>query len=155
MDGATPNLFEREHQRMDALLQAHLLDVVAGDFKSARRRLARWRLALARHIDIEQTRLLPHVPEGARWDARVYRLEHERIALLADEYAERLDALLARPPRSQRARRQAVLALLDAAHALRHLIEHHHQREEMALAHELPLAVQQAAWETARRSTAP
>ena len=52
MDGATPNLFEREHQRMDALLQAHLLDVVAGDFKSARRRLARWRLALARHIDI-------------------------------------------------------------------------------------------------------
>jgi hypothetical protein len=78
--------------------------------------------------------------------ARLYLLEHERITLLADEYAERLDALLARPPRSQRARRQAVLALLDAAHALRHLIEHHHQREEMALAHELPAALQQAAW---------
>ena len=39
-----------------------------------------------------------------------------------------------------------MLALLDAAHALRHLIENHHQREEMALAHELPAALQQAAW---------
>ena len=43
MHGSTPNLFEREHQRIDALLQAHLLDVVGGDFKSARRRLAHWR----------------------------------------------------------------------------------------------------------------
>ena len=146
MDGAPPNLFEREHQRMDALLQAHLLDVVAGDFKSARRRLARWRLALARHIDIEQTRLLPHVPEGARWDARVYRLEHERIALLADEYAARVQAAAAHAPQGQQARRLAVLGLLDAAHALRHLLEHHHQREEMALAHELPLEAQRAAW---------
>ncbi|MEZ5605871.1 MAG: hypothetical protein R3E52_01755 [Burkholderiaceae bacterium] len=146
MDGATPNLFEREHQRMDALLQAHLLDVVAGDFKSARRRLARWRLALARHIDIEQTRLLPHVPADARWDARVYRLEHERITLLADEYAAQVQAAAARALQGQQARRLAVLGLLDAAHALRHLLEHHHQREEMALAHELPLEAQRAAW---------
>ena len=146
MDGATPNLFEREHQRMDALLQAHLLDVVAGDFKSARRRLARWRLALARHIDIEQTRLLPHVPADARWDARVYRLEHERITLLADEYAAQVQAAAARALQGQQARRLAVLGLLDAAHALRHLLEHHHQREEMALAHELPLEAQRAVW---------
>jgi len=42
-----------------------------------------------------------------------------------------------------------VLLLLDAAHALRHVLEHHHEREEMALAHELPLDVQQAAWASA------
>jgi len=150
-----PGHFERQHERLDALLLAHLLDVAGADFVSALQHLQQWHRSLQAHIAIENSRLLPHVPEGARWAARVYLLEHERIALLADEYAERLDALLARLPRSQRARREAVLALLDAAHALRHLIEHHHQREEMALAHELPLAVQQAAWETARRSTAP
>ena len=155
MDASSTGYFEREHRRMEAQLHAHLLHVVGADFERARTALQRWRRALARHIDIENHRLLPHLPEGARWPARLYLLEHQRIELLADEYAERLDALLARPLRSQRARRQAVLALLDAAHALRHLIEHHHQREEMALAHELPLAVQQAAWETARRSTAP
>lgn len=146
MDGATLNLFEREHQRIDALLQAHLLDVVGGDFKSARRRLARWRLALARHIEIEQTHLLPHLPEGARWGARVYRLEHERITLLADEYAERVQAAAAHAPQGRQARRQAVLNLLDAAHALRHLLEHHHRREEMALAQELLAALQAKAW---------
>ena len=146
MDGATLNLFEREHQRIDALLQAHLLDVVGGDFKSARRRLARWRLALARHIEIEQTHLLPHLPEGARWGARVYRLEHERITLLADEYAERVQAATAHAPQGRQARRHAVLNLLDAAHALRHLLEHHHRREEMALAQELLAALQAKAW---------
>jgi hypothetical protein len=36
--------------------------------------------------------------------------------------------------------------LLDAAHALRHVLEHHHEREHTALAHELPLEVQEAAW---------
>ena len=146
MHGSTPNLFEREHQRIDALLQAHLLDVVGGDFKSAQRRLARWRQALARHIEIEHTRLLPQLPEGARWGARVYRLEHERIVLLADEYAARVQAAAVRAPQGRQARRRAVLDLLDAAHSLRHLLEHHHQREEMALAHELPEAAQRAAW---------
>ena len=141
-----PGHFERQHERLDALLLAHLLDVAGADFVSALQHLQQWHRSLQAHIAIENSRLLPHVPEGARWAARVYLLEHERIALLADEYAERLDALLARLPRSQRARREAVLALLDAAHALRHLIEHHHQREEMALAHELPAALQQAAW---------
>ena len=30
--------------------------------------------------------------------------------------------------------------------ALRHVLEHHHEREHTALAHELPLEVQEAAW---------
>ena len=64
-----------------------------------------------------------------------------------------MQACAAQPPRSERARRQAVLALLDAAHALRHVLEHHHERENIALAQELPLALQQAAWRPARRST--
>ena len=148
---ATPaSGFEREHQRLERQLRAHLLAVVGADFVAAQEKLARWQRGLLRHIDIENTRLLPHVPAGARWDARVYRLEHERIALLADDYAARVGAMAARPPRGERARRQAALTLLDAAHALRHLLEHHHQREEMALAHELPESLQQAAWRRRR-----
>lgn len=146
-EAATPAFgFEREHRRLDHLLRTHLLAVVGADFASAHDKLARWQRALLRHIDIENTRLLLHVPAGARWDARVYRLEHERIALLADEYAARVRAVAARPPRGERARRMAALSLLDAAHSLRHLLEHHHQREEMALANELPDDVMRAAW---------
>lgn len=150
---ATTAHFEREHQRLDALLRAHLLDLVGGTFGRARQRLACWRRELAQHIEIENNHLLPHVPEGARWDARLYRLEHDRIVLLADEYAARVAAVAANPPVSAAARREAALALLDAAHALRHLLEHHHQREEMALAQELPQKLQKAAWQ--QRLTAP
>ncbi|MCE5233763.1 MAG: hypothetical protein ABFC67_10410 [Mizugakiibacter sp.] len=138
--------FAVQHRRLDTLLEAHLLDVVGADFTLAPARLRRWRRALDRHIGIEETRLLPHVPEQARWGAHVYRAEHERIGLLADKYALRLEAVAARPPRGARARRQAVLALLDAAHALRHVLEHHHEREEMALAHELSAMLLEGAW---------
>ncbi len=150
-----PGCFEREHQRLEAELHAHLLAVVGADFAQAHALLQPWRAALARHIEIEETRLLPHVPAGARWQARVYRLEHERIALLADEYAARVAAMARRPLADARAQREAALALLDAAHALRHLLEHHHQREEMALALELPAALQQAAWDGSDAPASP
>lgn len=138
--------FGHQHTLLDAQLHAHLLDVVGADFGSALQHLQRWRASLAQHIDIENTQLLPHVPPGARWAAHVYRVEHERIALLADEYLLKVQAVAQQPPQDEQARRGAVLALLDAAHALRHVLEHHHAREEQALAHELPIELQAAAW---------
>jgi len=154
-EAAVPGHFEREHGRLEAQLHAHLLEVVAGDFARARQLLAPWRAALARHIEVEETRLLPHVPPDARWQARVYRLEHERIALLADEYAARVAAMARQVFPDERTQREAALKLLDAAHALRHLLEHHHQREEMALAQELPDALQQAAWDAGDEAPSP
>lgn len=142
----TPAYFEREHRRLAIQFHEHLLNVAGGSFILARQHLQRWRRTLARHIRIEDTRLLPHVPRDARWSARLYRLEHARITALADAYAARVEAVSENPPRDERSRRETILALLDAAHALRHLLEHHHQREETALAMELPAALQEAAW---------
>ena len=65
-----PAYFEQQHERLDAQLHAHLLDVVGGDFAGALQRLQQWRRDLDRHTEIENARLLPHVPEGARWAAR-------------------------------------------------------------------------------------
>ncbi len=149
-----PGHFERQHARLDAMLHAHLLAVVGADFASALQHLQAWYQGLQQHIAIENTRLLPHVPEGARWAAKVYRLEHDRIALLAEEYLERVQHVAQRPVPDEQARRNAVLKLLDAAHALRHVLEHHHEREHIALAHELPLDLQEAAWRDVE-STAP
>ncbi len=151
----TPGHFERQHARLDALLHAHLLDVAGADFASALQHLQYWHQGLQQHIAIENTRLLPHVPEGARWAARVYRLEHDRIALLAEEYLERVQEVASLPVPDETARRSAVLMLLDAAHALRHVLEHHHEREHMALAHELPLDLQEAAWHGVDSTNAP
>ncbi|MCE1251768.1 MAG: hypothetical protein LWW82_13745 [Comamonadaceae bacterium] len=145
MSSCTP-YFEQQHARLDALLHAHLLDLVGGDFAAAQQRFAAWQAGIAAHIEIENTRLLPHVPAQARWAARVYWLEHERITLLAEEYQARLQAAMQNPPRDEPARREMVLTLLDAAHALRHVLEHHHAREEQALAQELPQALQAEVW---------
>ncbi|MGE4331285.1 hypothetical protein [Diaphorobacter sp.] len=142
----TPAFFEHQHTQLGAQLHAHLLDVAGADFGGAQQKLQRWRAGLAQHIEIENTQLLPHVPPGARWAARVYLVEHDRIALLADEYALKVQAVADQPPQDEQDRRAAVLMLLDAAHALRHVLEHHHAREEQALAHELPAALQAAAW---------
>lgn len=144
--GEAVNRFTQQHECLDVRLRAHLLAVAGADFGRAVRHLARWRRSLDRHIAIEETHLLPHVPEGARWAARVYRLEHRRIEDLAHDYAAKVQAVAARPPQGRRATREAVLALLDGAHSLRHVIEHHHEREQMALAVELTPEVQEAAW---------
>lgn len=141
-----PEFFQQQHERIEAILTAHLLDVVGGDFIEAQQRFTQWRSALDEHIRIENEELLPHVPEGARWAAKVYLLEHDRIALLADEYVQRLQLVLDKPPVDALARRRASLYLLDAIHALRHVIEHHHEREHTALAQELPLDLQQRVW---------
>lgn len=138
--------FEAQHAHIEALLTDHLLEVVGGDFAQAQRLFVQWHRALQTHIHIENTALLPHVPTSARWAATVYLREHERIALLAEEYAQRLQLVLHHPPRDALAQRRASLYLLDAIHALRHVIEHHHERENTALAHELPLELQQQVW---------
>ena len=141
--------FAQEHALLDSLLHEHLLDVMAGDLPMAHERLQRWRSGLTRHIEIENQHLLPHVPEGARWAARVYLLEHERISLLADEYADRVSRAAHQPLPAGRAHQATLLKLIDSAHALRHVLEHHHEREQTALAHELPQPLQQAAWKMA------
>lgn len=138
--------FAAQHERIEAMLMAHLLDVVGGDFVRAQQQWLQWRAALQQHIDIENQQLLPYVPAGARWAAKVYLLEHARIQTLADEYAQRLQCVLDAPPQDALGQRRASLYLFDAIHALRHVIEHHHEREHTALEQELPLDLQQQVW---------
>lgn len=96
-------------------------------------------------MQIEEEQLFPSIPPDARWNARLYRLEHERIRVLSTEYAGLLARVAAASPQTEQTRCAVVLALLDCAHPLRHLLQHHHEREEMALANELPAELQDRA----------
>lgn len=138
------NVFRQAHLPLEALLRQHLLAVVGGDFSGALAHLEQWQPALQAHMELEETRLFPQIPEDARWAARVYRLEHDRIAALAADYMLLVRRVAGQPPQGQARIRAASLGLLDAAHSLRHLLEHHHEREEKALAQELPPALQRA-----------
>ena len=139
------NVFRQAHEPLEALLRAHLLAVIGGHFAEALQLLQTWQRALQAHIELEETQLLPHIPDHARWAARVYELEHKRISALATDYQHLVQAVASRLPASgSQTRAAASLHVLDAAHALRHLLEHHHQREEKALADELPLVLQRS-----------
>lgn len=136
------NLFRQAHQPLEAQLKAHLLAVIRGDFQQALQLLQHGLQQLQAHIDLEETHLFPHIPDNARWAARVYTLEHRRLRELGQDYLATVQAVAAHPGLSEDKRAGAALHVLDRAHALRHLLEHHHQREEQALAHELPLELQ-------------
>jgi hemerythrin-like domain-containing protein len=90
---------------------------------------------LQRHIELEERYLLPYCAEvkaPGRWPARVYLLEHRRLEELLNKAGTRL--AIARRRGVQPA---VVVALLDQEHALKHALEHHHQREDQALFAEL------------------
>lgn len=146
-DAQAENAFQTAHQPLNARLRRHLLAVVAGDFPEARACFQDWLQALRVHVELEETRLFPFIPDGARWATRVYTLEHARILALARDHLRLVEQVAGNPPRNESQIRNVSLDLLDAAHALRHVLEHHHQREEQALAEELPRTLQQSVFE--------
>lgn len=96
----------------------------------AQRLLEEYEQSLLEHIDLEERHLLPHCDElgNARWPSTVYRAEHRRIEQLVRKAADRLTRA-----RGSEITPSVLIALLDDERTLKHLLEHHHEREEQAL----------------------
>jgi hypothetical protein len=131
-----------QHRALDMLLRAHLDAVIALDFAAALARLAIWQHAFALHLHAEDTTLIPALADVAapRWVAHVYDAEHRHLEALVHDYTARFNAAIAALPDGATQRRNVALAIIDSAHVLRHVIDHHQQREEQALFLELPNA---------------
>ena len=111
----------------------------------AAQRLLEYEQRLRAHIEFEERHLLPHCRGGrSRWAPEVYLAEHRRIAQLLRKALDRL----ARASRS--ATTAAAIVALDGEHTLKHVVEHHHEREEKGLFAEL----QDAGWVSADAATA-
>ncbi len=132
-----------QHRALDGLLRAHLDAVIALDFAVALARLAAWQHAFALHLRAEDMALIPALADVAapRWVAHVYDAEHRHLEALVHDYTARFAGAVAVLPDGVTKRRNTALAIIDSAHVLRHVIDHHHQREEQALFLELPEAV--------------
>lgn len=131
--------FAAEHDELERLLAEHLDHTIAGDFVDAQDSFAAFALRLRAHLAGEETELFPRLAAhpSPRWPLRVYAAEHERLRLLLDRHAARLARVAAQPAAEPRSRRRQSLALLDALHSLRHVLEHHQQREALALFREV------------------
>lgn len=130
---------DREHQALESLLGAHLDRLIAGDFAAALACFDVFAMRLREHLAREESVLFPALATvpAPRWSVQVYLAEHDRLRLLLNKQRGRLAGATSTPVADPKARRTRSLSLLDAAHSLRHVLEHHQQRETGALFVEL------------------
>lgn len=117
-----------EHQAMLQVMQCLRLALLDGDINSAHEaRDVLQRLHVA-HIATEEAELIPRLPVAARWQGKVYLVEHTKLAAMIEQWHERLHQYGAHIDSPVQR-----LALLDASLPLQRLLEHHFEREEKGL----------------------
>lgn len=125
--------FATQHAQMLNLLQEERLALLDGEVSHARTLLAQLHELQEMHIKDEESRLIPYLPEPARWHARIYLAEHRKLSAMLDELRRVLEPLSARVPDGV-----IRLALLDVHAPFQHVLEHHFEREEKGLFVEVP-----------------
>lgn len=123
-----------DHLALGDLFSRHQEALVERRWTEAARLLEEYEQRLLRHIDFEEQHLLSRadVLGNARWPSTVYVAEHRRIGQLLRKAADRLTRARASEMTSA-----VLISLLDEERTLKHLLEHHHEREEKALFVEL------------------
>jgi len=128
------DLLREQHDALADLFASHQEALLGRRWTEAAQLLEDYGRRLRGHIRLEEEHLLPHCEhaQGVRWPAKVYRAEHRRIEQLLKKAAERLTNAqrLGITP-------TVLISLLDEERTLKHLLEHHHEREEKGLFGEL------------------
>lgn len=123
--------FQQEHVALRKMFALHQEALVMRAWARAAHLLEHYRKRLRRHIRLEERYLLPYCPAEktrGQWPAGVYVAEHRRAEELLDKAVARL-ALA----RRRGVKPAALIALLDQEKTLKNLIEHHDDREGLAL----------------------
>lgn len=120
-----------EHAQLAQLFAYHQEALLDRDWVTAARLLGGYRQRLYRHMQIEERFVLDALRAPAAGECRtteLYRAEHRRIRL----YVEKVDEWLTRAQHDG-APAGMLIGLLDRERTLKHMLEHHHHREEIAL----------------------
>ncbi|MDE2479439.1 MAG: DUF488 family protein [Betaproteobacteria bacterium] len=131
--GLLERLRDEHAQMLDGITELRVA-LLRGDVQGARTLLSRLAELHAEHARSEESALLPALPRAARWPRRTYEAEH---AALAQALGALRDSLRELPARLRSPRQR--LQLVDSALPLRHLLEHHFEREEKGLFEEVDL----------------
>lgn len=117
------------HAALMRLFERHMEAVLLLDFRRASELLVHFRQALRRHIEAEETVILPVFGDRAGpvpgCTSDVFLAEHRKMLSMIDDG---LDMLAPTSPTPREA-----LSCLDKAFTLKHLLEHHDRREENLL----------------------
>ena len=130
----------RLHAELEELFFAHQRALLRFDLKTAADKLADYEEALLEHIRVEDELLIPLYSERAepvRGSApEFYYGEHRKLLEFIDLFKRKIPLLAEGEERERR-----LIKLLDAEATFKHLLEHHHEREEKFLFPALDRAV--------------
>ena len=135
-----------EHQEMNELFLQHQEALLEQDWAKAQARYAAFHALLLRHIELEDSCLVPLHQQLAKpqWRTLVYTAEHDKVLEIAQIMAERIAAP---KPEDKQQRLRWIIKLIDDERSLKNLLEHHNEREEKgmlpelaSLAHRTPLS---------------
>lgn len=124
-------VLSNEHVELTHLFTRHQEALVTRSWARAARLLDYYQKRLQYHIGLEERYLLPYCAEekaDGHWQAHVYIAEHRRLEELLRKTSTRLAVARRRGVSSA-----ALIALMDEEKTLKHVAQHHHQREDMAL----------------------
>jgi hemerythrin-like domain-containing protein len=128
------DLLLEQHDTLVDLFASHQEALLDRRWTEAAGLLEEYDRRLRRHMRVEEEHLLSRCEhaQAVRWPAKVYRAEHRRIEQLMERAAEHLTNAQRREITPA-----VLLSLLDEERTLKHLVEHHHEREEKGLFGEL------------------
>jgi len=129
------------HRLLAQLLTMHQEALLIDDMVLAHNIFDLFVDALQRHLDVENKLLLPlhrELVREHRWPLLVYEKEHDKLLQMVARIRRELAALAAV---QGRARRLALLEVLDYQRSFKSVMEHHEEREEQALLPELDACV--------------
>lgn len=117
------------HLDLAELFARHQEALLDCDLELARRTLRTFRALLLKHIDEEERVLMPVYKSLAgatgQLGAGLLHGDHRKLTALVAELEQKLEALDEKQPQLKR----KVLAMLDEERTLKHVLEHHDQRE--------------------------
>ena len=131
-------LVQSYHVLIDEFLLLHQEALVAMNFELAFDIWCLFSDLLQSHIEVENQYLMGVFSRfcgDVRWPMSLYLHEHHKIIRLQSEVTTRLNDLQATPTR------RGVVMLLDYQRSFKNVIEHHEEREEIALLKELQAQV--------------
>jgi hemerythrin-like domain-containing protein len=120
------------HAQLRRLLQEHQEALVTGDRYAARTTFERYARAMRAHLGAEDDLLLPRyrdlVPPAVGGGIDLFSAEHRKVELFLEAMEDDLLTCPDNPlPASQR------VHWIEEQARFKHLLEHHHQREETVL----------------------
>lgn len=131
-----------QHVAFADLFAHHQEALLDRRFEDATRLFEEYGERLREHIALEERCLLPRCAAlgSVRWPPAVYRAEHRRIEQLLAKTGGRL-----RCDGRRGITASTLISILDEERTLKRLVEHHHEREEMALFSELRAGARRSA----------